>query len=94
MDQFDFDDWALLYKTNPGEFERKRKELLSAVIASAPVESRAILRVIQQECDILHETLDPMHATVEMSKMMAVKVSQLVPHLSSLQDIINDLGNS
>ena len=45
MQDFYFDDWADLYRKDPGEFEKKRQQVLDAVIARAPLEIRDKLRI-------------------------------------------------
>ena len=85
MTKFDFDEWANLYKTNPAEFEIKRKELLDAEIANAPAACRMQLRLLQIDCDTLRETLPPAEAAKEISKLMLDKVFDL-------QDAYLDLG--
>ena len=85
MIKFDFDEWANLYRTSPAEFELRRKELLDAEIAKAPIERRMQLRLLQIECDVLSETLPPLQATNEISKLMVDKIFDL-------QDAFLDLG--
>lgn len=90
MYNFNFDEWAGLYKTDPETFERKRREVLEAEIAKAPVDQRAMLRLIQLECDTAHETMDPLTATAAISEMMIHKVNQLKAPLTNLREIIED----
>ena len=85
MIEFNFDEWADLYKTHPEEFERKRKDLLDSVIAEAPIANRNGLRMLQMECDAYRQSLPPLLAANEMSKLMVEKVYQL-------QDSFLDLG--
>lgn len=93
MSDFDFDEWAKLYETDPEAFERKRKELLEQTIMKAPVENRAMLRIIQMECDSIHQTMDPMEATVAISEMMIKKLNQLKAPLTALREIAEDISN-
>jgi hypothetical protein len=91
MYKFDFDEWAKLYETDPDAFERKRKEVLEAEILKSPVENRAMLRILQSECDAMHATMDPMEATVEMSKLAARKLNELKLPLTQLRAVCEDL---
>ncbi len=84
MAHFDFDEWMQLYKINPTEFERKRKELLSAEISAAPVEHQQKLQEIQAECDALSSSLPPLEATIELTKLMTSKVLDLQSTLTEL----------
>ena len=85
MIEFNFDEWADLYKTHPEEFERKRKDLLDSEIAKAPIANRNDLRMLQMECDAYRQSLLPLEAANEMSKLMVEKVYEL-------QDAFLDLG--
>jgi hypothetical protein len=85
MINFNFDEWANLYRDHPEEFERKRKDLLDAEIAKAPIARRNDLRMLQMECDAYRQSLPPLQAANEMSKLMVEKVYEL-------QDSFLDLG--
>jgi hypothetical protein len=37
MQAFNFDDWADLYQTDPAAFEKRRQEVLEAMISAAPI---------------------------------------------------------
>ena len=84
MTSFDFDEWAKLYRENPVEFERKRKEFLDAEISKAPEKHRIALRLLQSECDDLCEDLPPMQAAGKMSKLMVNKLTELQTELINL----------
>ena len=49
MSHMSFDEWAKLYKLDPEEFERKRRDVIEAEICKAPIERRAKLRLLQME---------------------------------------------
>jgi hypothetical protein len=93
MTNFDFDEWVKLYEANPAEYERKRAEVLTQEILKAPVGIRNDLRLLQMQCDVLHNTLDPMDATVEMTKMMKNKLSELKTPLTQLRAICEDIAD-
>lgn len=84
MMKIDFDEWAALYTLNPEEFERKRKYCIDAEIHKAPIQYRNKLRILQMECDALHNSLSPIEATIGISKLMLNK-------LYDLQDATIDL---
>ena len=90
MTQFDFDEWANLYRTNPMEFERRRKALLDAEIAKAPTEHRINLRLLQSDLDELHDTLPPLHAAQVMSALMNINLEKLQSALLDLNIACNE----
>lgn len=67
---FNFDEWAALAKKDPAEFERRRKEATSAVIASAPAELQLKLHQLQWKLDVIHQTNTPIGAMLKMQSMM------------------------
>jgi hypothetical protein len=77
MLNFNFDEWAELYRIDPTEFERKRSEVLEETIQKAPVKIRNKLRLIQMQCDAVHHLVEPLKAAEEMSKLMLDKVFDL-----------------
>jgi hypothetical protein len=89
MNNFNFDEWADLYRSNPIEFERRRKQLIEEEIAKAPAEHRPMLRVLQFECDVLRESLEPLEATSAMTQMMVSKLGQMTEPLSKIKDILD-----
>lgn len=93
MTEFSFDEWARLYETDPEAFERKRADLLEEVIRSAPVEHRAKLRMLQIECDGIRQAMDPMEATIEMTRMATAKLQELKTPLTQLRAVCEDIVN-
>ena len=91
MTEFNFDEWAELYKSDPEEFENKRRELLEAEIMKAPIEHRNDLRVIQLECDIVSLTNTPLNATIKLSEMMVERLNRLKAPLTRLREIAEDI---
>jgi hypothetical protein len=83
--KINFDEWAELYRNNPEEFANRRKAVIEAEILKAPIALRSKLRVIQLECDAYNESLPPLAAVAEISKLMMSSVFDL-------QDSILDLG--
>ena len=93
MTEFSFDEWANLYESDPAEFERRRTEILEQEILKAPVSHRNNLRLIQMQCNALHESMSPMEATVEMSRMMTAKLNEIKTPLTQLRAICEDIVN-
>jgi hypothetical protein len=93
MSDFSFDEWAKLYKEDPIAFECKRKETLEAEILKAPIESRIRLRLIQMECDAIHDSMSPMEATIEMTNMAVKKLQELKAPLTQLRSISRNINN-
>lgn len=90
MTEFSFDEWARLYKTDPAEFDRKRKEFLDLEISKAPEKYRDILRVLQTECNAIRKVNTPLDATIEISAMMEERLSRLKAPLTQLRSICED----
>ncbi len=93
MLNFDFDEWADLYENNPVEFERRRAELLNAEIMKAPEDHRAMLRVLQMECDAIRAVNSPLEATIKISKMMTDRLTILKGQLTALREICEDIND-
>ncbi len=73
--KIDFDEWLQLYRENPEEFERRRKEVIENAIASAPKEVQRNLRQFQWRIDAerLRHT-SPMGSLIAIQKMMLDEV--------------------
>jgi len=93
MEQFDFDEWANLFNIHPEEFERKRKEVIEREILKAPIERRNSLRMLQLECDVYHQTLSPVAATVAITKIMLEHATELRDELIVLKGKVDELTN-
>ncbi len=87
---FNFDEWADLYKKDPAEFERRRKEVLEAEILKSPVSRRHKLRLLQVQCDSYRNTLSPIDATVQMSTLLMKTAHKLKHQLYSLKVILSE----
>ena len=94
MPDFDFDEWAELYRIDPTAFERKRSEVLEETILNAPVEIRNKLRLIQMQCDAAHSEMEPLKAAEAISKLMISKVFDLQDAYLDLAIACNDHANS
>lgn len=67
---FDFDEWALLYKTDRDEFERRRKAIIAETIAQAPAEKQHQLLQLQWKLDAIHTTNTPIGGMLKMHDLM------------------------
>jgi hypothetical protein len=90
MQKFDFDEWADLYRKDPAEFERKRKQMLDDAILAAPVDQRNKLRLLQMQCDGIRNSMPPLEATHEMVQMLGKKAKELIGPITSLREILED----
>lgn len=91
MDEFNFDEWANLYKNHPEEFERNRTKVLDDLIQNAPVHCRNDLRLLQMECDVYHNTMTPLAGTVAMTKLMAENMNKMKSAYTELDSAIKDM---
>lgn len=85
MTNIDFDEWALLYRTDPAAFDIKRKEILNAEILKAPYHIQPNLRILQDACDALSDNLPPLEATYEMSKLLVTQLGKLQTNIDNLK---------
>lgn len=91
MSDFSFDDWAMLYKLDPEEFERKRTATIEAEICKAPIAQRNGLRLLQIEVNALREGKTPLGATAAITGLMLNKNAQLHDAFSKLQEEVKKL---
>ena len=71
MKPFDFDEWAMLAKTDPAAFAQRRADLIEAVIANAPLERQPQLRRLQWRIDMERQRCsNPMHACIHLFNKM------------------------
>ena len=70
--EFNFDEWAKLFKEDPEEFERRRQEEIDKAISSVqPVEMQHRLRQLQWTIDAeCAASKTPLAATVKMHGRM------------------------
>ncbi|MBW1671082.1 MAG: DUF3135 domain-containing protein [Deltaproteobacteria bacterium] len=68
---FDFEEWMLLAKSHPEEFEKRRKHLIDDFISSVPEDRQQRLRCLQWRIDIERSRCsNPLAACVRLSDMM------------------------
>lgn len=84
MTNFDFDEWAELYRRDPELFEQRRKDLLEAAVSCARPELQPRLRGLQWQLDAERaKAKTPMGACVRMNQLMMRKlVHELSPALN------------
>lgn len=69
--QFDFDTWAELAKSDPAAFERQRTDAIEEFLRQVPGERRQRLRCLQWRIDHTRErAANPMSACLRISQMM------------------------
>jgi hypothetical protein len=91
MSDFNFDEWANLYKNYPEEYERKRKEVLEKEIMKAPLERRNNLRMLQMECDAYHFGMEPLAGLAEISKLMHGRLEMLKDEFIELAIVAGEI---
>jgi hypothetical protein len=81
---FDFDEWAALARADSDAFERRRQELIAAVIAAAPAEHQQRLRGLQFRIDLERQRSGtPLGAAIRLNAMMWSSFSDLRTALES-----------
>jgi len=69
MDNFDFDEWAMLARTAPDEFEQRRRAVIESLISSSDHVRR--LRGLQWRIDLERKRArTPLQACVRLSTLM------------------------
>lgn len=98
MENFDFDWWADLYRTDPIRFEKERKRVIAEALNSASTANRDKLKSLQFECDSISATHEPVEAASVMLKMALDKLCDIQDSLADLaiecDKIVSDKGNS
>jgi hypothetical protein len=92
MTEFSFDEWAKLAVDDPAEFERRRAQVLQNEILKAPPEHRMKLRLIQTVCDGIRESMPPLEAAAEMTRLATEKLQELKTPLTQLRAVCEDLN--
>jgi Protein of unknown function (DUF3135) len=81
---FNFDEWAQLYKSDPAEFERRRKEVISEAIAAAPAAQQLKLHQLQWKLDAIHTTNTPIGAMLKMQSLMWESFLNMADQMNAL----------
>jgi len=67
----DFDQWAVLAKTDPAAFEAKRTEVIEDVIQNMPADKQHRMRCLQWKIDqVRGQAANPMAACIKLSELM------------------------
>ena len=83
--EFNIEEWQRLAREDPGEFERRRQEVIQSVIEQAPAEHRERLRGLQFRIDMeRRRAKTPLGATVRLQAMMWERFGQLRDALQAL----------
>ena len=91
-----FDEWAELARSNPEEFERRRKELLDEEIRKSPEENKSALLSLQVQCDAIRSLYydNPEQASAIILKMAGERLNRLRAPLTEMREIAEDLNES
>jgi len=82
---FDFEEWATLARDDPAAFERRRREVVQAVIDSAPAHLHQRLEGLQFRLDLERSrSSTPLGACVRMNSLMWAGFHRLRRELNSL----------
>ncbi len=83
--EFDWETWSELARTDPEAFERKRKEAIEALIASAPEHQRKRLIGLQSRVDLERQrSSSALGACIRVSNLMWRSFDELQRSLNSL----------
>jgi len=83
--RFDFDEWLRLAQDDPEAFERRRREVVEALIAQAPQSRQARLKGLQFRIDLERRKADsPLAAALRLQQMLAAQLHELAEALERL----------
>lgn len=92
---FDFDYWSQLSRTDPARFFAERERLIQTFIDSAPAEHRETLMATQRLIDGTRaQAGSPMKAVRQMMGMMADHLEAMRGQLELLRDESGKLGDT
>lgn len=76
--KFDFSTWKTLYEADPQAFEQRRQQVIDEFIQAAPVEYQQRLNGLMFRVNAVRgRSSNPMHACLEISKLMWNSVADL-----------------
>lgn len=82
---FDWETWSALARTDPEAFEKRRKQALEALIASAPQQQRERLEALQCRIDLeRRRSSSPLGACIRLSNLMWERFNELQQALNAL----------
>ncbi len=69
--QFDFDQWMRLAKSDPEEFEKRRREAIEDLISKAPEHAQRRLRGLQWQIDMERaKCKNPLESCIRINDML------------------------
>ncbi|MCW8880182.1 MAG: DUF3135 domain-containing protein [Kangiellaceae bacterium] len=88
--EFDFSAWKTLYENDPLAFEQQRQQVIDELIQSAPEEYQHRLNGLMFRVNAVRSRAsNPMHACLEISKLMWNSVADLRAFLEDLGYVIH-----
>ncbi len=76
--EFSFEQWVLLYQTDPEQFQLKKLEYIQNFIDECPTNSSARLKATQNHIEwLLSKSSNPHHANVLLAKEIRQSLGQL-----------------
>lgn len=90
FDEFNFDEWADLYRTDPEAFEARRQAMFAMQLARAPIHQAESARALLREFDRRAEGQSD-RQRLETATMMAVEsMNELTTRLQTLRRSLID----
>ena len=84
----DFDEWMMLAKSDPDQFEEKRRIKIESFFSNIPEEKLQRLRGLQWQIDQTRKLADnPMASCIAISNMMWESVNRLQEHQYELVNL-------
>lgn len=93
ISEFNFDDWAELYKKNPEEFEARRSAALMLELASGTSQQRAAAFAVLESFESRAKACDPQQRMELAASMMTESLSELSTELMVLKKAVEDFEN-
>jgi hypothetical protein len=88
MSDFNFDQWAQLYRDNPAAFEVEREKLLTGLIAESKLSEQQRAELKAKLFDPARAQQDPMTAIQTSQKLMWDSVDSLQAQMQSLHTAV------
>lgn len=90
MTQFDFKEWADLYKVDPVAFEQRREAVLEGYVASVEPENRLALEQTLFKIRMIRQrSKSPLQSAMESSKLMWESFGKLREQVQKLEQELN-----
>lgn len=88
--QFDFDDWAELYKSNPEEFEARRSSALLLELAKGTSEQRSAAFAMLESFEARAKGCNSQQRMELAASMMTESLKELSTELLILKDAVEN----